>query len=507
MNKLKSLKFLENFSKKEKANGKKIVLCHGDFDMLHFGHINHFKKAKQLGDYLIISVTSDKFIQKGINRPLYKQDQRVEFLTLLSIVDFVYLDFNRTATNVISKIRPNYYVKGTDYKVSQKKIIGVLLEEKKAVERYNGKLFFTNEESFSSSNIINNQTIDKNLISALKKIKNNYSFEKINNIIESISKLKVLIIGDTIIDEYDYVSPLGKPSKENIIATLYENKELFAGGIFASINTISSFCDNVDFITTIGSPKIESNFIRQNIPKNIKKRLIYKNKFFTTKKTRFVEKDHYKIRKLFEVYNMIDKPVDKSIEKKISNYLNKNLKKYDLVIVHDYGHGLITKKMIDILESKSKFLCVNAQINAGNKGYNLITKYNGASYYCLDIAEARMAVQDKYISNEKMLDLLFKKTGGKNITVTMGAKGSLSRKRNNTSYHMPAFSNIAIDTIGAGDAYYILSSLVLYLSKSTELAALAGNIAGSIKIGIPGLSKKIQKTNFVNTIKTFLKTK
>ena len=52
-----------------------------------------------------------------------------------------------------------------------------------------------------------------------------------------------------------------------------------------------------------------------------------------------------------------------------------------------------------------------------------------------------------------MLDLLFKKTGGKNITVTMGAKGSLSRKRNNTSYHMPAFSNIAVDTIGAGDAY------------------------------------------------------
>ena len=115
--------------------------------------------------------------------------------------------------------------------------------------------------------------MDKNLINVLKKIKNDYSFEKINKIIESISKLKVLIIGDTILDEYDYVSPLGKPSKENIIATLYENKELFAGGIFSSINTISSFCDNVDFITTIGSQKIESNFIRQNIPKNIKDEL------------------------------------------------------------------------------------------------------------------------------------------------------------------------------------------------------------------------------------------
>ncbi len=71
---------------------------------------------------------------------------------------------------------------------------------------------------------------------------------------------------------------------------------------------------------------------------------------------------------------------------------------------------------------------------------------------------------------------------------------------------MPAFSNIAVDTIGAGDAYYILSSLVLYLSKSIELSALAGNVAGAIKIGIPGLSKKITKNNFVNTLSTLLKT-
>ena len=506
MKKLKSLKFLENFSKKEKAKGKKIVLCHGDFDMLHLGHINHFKKAKDLGDFLIVSVTSDNFVQKGINRPLYKENQRVEFLSLLSIVDFVYLDFNQTASNVISKVKPNYYVKGTDYQILKKKISGDLLKEKKAVEKYNGKLFFTNKKSFSSSNIINHQTMDKNLINIFKKTKKNFSFKKINKIIENISGLKILIIGDTILDEYDYVSALGKPSKENIIATLYESKELFAGGIFASINTISSFCDNVDFITTIGNGKEEEKFIKKHIPKNIKKRLIYKNKFFTTRKTRFVEKDHYKIKKLFEVYNMYDKPIDRIIEKKIINYLDKNLKKYDLVIVHDYGHGLITKKMIDALESKSKFLCVNAQINAGNKGYNLITKYNGASYYCLDISEARMAVHDKYISNEEILDLLFSKTGGKNITVTMGAQGSLSRKRNNISYHMPAISNIAVDTIGAGDAYYILSSLFLYLSKSIELSALAGNVVGAIKIGIPGLSKKITKNNFINTLKTFLKT-
>ena len=92
MEKLKSLKFLETFSVQKKKQGKKIILCHGNFDLLHFGHINHFKSAKKLGDYLVVSITSDKFIKKGLDRPFFKQRQRLEFLSHLSMVDFVYLD-------------------------------------------------------------------------------------------------------------------------------------------------------------------------------------------------------------------------------------------------------------------------------------------------------------------------------------------------------------------------------------------------------------------------------
>ena len=80
---------------------------------------------------------------------------------------------------------------------------------------------------------------------------------------------KVLIIGDTILDEYIYVKGLGKPSMENIVAGLYNDKELFLGGVFSSVGNLSSFCDNIDFITSTGNEEKYKKFIRTNIPKNI----------------------------------------------------------------------------------------------------------------------------------------------------------------------------------------------------------------------------------------------
>ena len=59
---------------------KKIVLCHGVFDVVHSGHLNYLKKAKQFGDILIISVTSDRFVNKGPGRPVFDINQRISFL-------------------------------------------------------------------------------------------------------------------------------------------------------------------------------------------------------------------------------------------------------------------------------------------------------------------------------------------------------------------------------------------------------------------------------------------
>jgi len=108
-NLIKTLKVL-------KTKKKKIVLCHGVFDLVHLGHIEHFKSAKSYGDYLIVSLTLDKFIKKGPGRPLFNEQQRMEYLKQIKIVDQVILSKTESSIDIINTIKPDFYVKGPDYK-------------------------------------------------------------------------------------------------------------------------------------------------------------------------------------------------------------------------------------------------------------------------------------------------------------------------------------------------------------------------------------------------------
>ena len=514
MSKLKALDFLVKFSEEKKKKGKKIVLCHGVYDLPHLGHVKHFRAAKEYGDYLIVSITEDKHASKGINRPIYKEEQRAEFLSAFSIVDYVYIDRNPNAANIISKVKPNIYAKGQDYNLSRRAfklgvyqgdLTGNIFKEKTTVEKFGGKLIFTDEESFSTSKNINIANMSGEMISALKKIKKKYSFDKIRKIINDISKLKILVIGDTILDEYTYVTNLGKPSKESIIAVQSEDKKIFLGGLFGAVNNLSTFSDNIDFITVLGKEKKHYTFFKRNIAKNINKKIIFKCNNQITKKTRFVQRSHYTLSKLFEIYEMDDRLINENTEKKICKYLNYNLHKYDIVIVNDYGHGLITKKIINILSLKSNFLAVNAQINAGNKGYNSITKYRNASYYCLTLDEARMAISDKHASISDIPQRILNLTKGKFVTITLGSKGSIAANTKKNSFLMPAITKTTVDTMGAGDAYFAISSPVLYLTKSIELSSLVGNTAGAIQVGIPGLGNPLNKLKLLRYCNTLLK--
>ena len=102
--KIKKLDSIIKNSRQLKKDKKRIVLCHGDFDNFHYGHLKHFEAAKKYGDILIVSITSDKHIKKGLNRPIFDEKQRAEIISSLMIVDFVYIDNNSTAEKIISKL-------------------------------------------------------------------------------------------------------------------------------------------------------------------------------------------------------------------------------------------------------------------------------------------------------------------------------------------------------------------------------------------------------------------
>ena len=138
-----------------KGEGKRVALCHGCFDLLHLGHMKHFEAAKADADVLIVTVTPDRFVNKGPGRPVFTEALRMEAIAALEAVDFVALNKWETAIETITLLKPDLYVKGQDYKDRSKDVTGMIGKEEAAAQAGGGKLYFTEEIQFSSSNLIN----------------------------------------------------------------------------------------------------------------------------------------------------------------------------------------------------------------------------------------------------------------------------------------------------------------------------------------------------------------
>jgi rfaE bifunctional protein nucleotidyltransferase chain/domain len=117
-----------------------IGLCHGCFDIVHLGHIHHLRQARSMVDRLIVSVTADKFVNKGPDRPIFPDNVRAELIAAISYCDHAIVSHAATAELVISALRPNVFFKGGDYLTSKDTRVGM---EKDVVERNGGRLVLT----------------------------------------------------------------------------------------------------------------------------------------------------------------------------------------------------------------------------------------------------------------------------------------------------------------------------------------------------------------------------
>ena len=213
---------------------KKIVLCHGVFDLIHAGHLRYFKQAKKLGDFLIVSLTSDRYVNKGFNRPIFNQNLRAEVLESFEIIDAVYINDSPTGVDVIKLVRPDVYLKGPDYKNLKQDRTKNIYKEKKMVKKYGGIFKTSDDITFSSTNLINKNFnyLNTEQINFIKTISQKYSFDYIAKKITELKKLKILLIGETIIDQYVFGDVIGKAGKEpHLVMSENVTKNFLGGGV------------------------------------------------------------------------------------------------------------------------------------------------------------------------------------------------------------------------------------------------------------------------------------
>ncbi len=515
MSKVKSLSELEEACSDLHATEQKVVLCHGVFDLIHIGHVRHFEVAKKHGDILIVTITGDSFVNKGPDRPVFPSELRSEMLAAMDIIDYVAVIEDTSARPSIETVKPDVYVKGGEYAKHSDDVTNKIAMEVNLVESFGGQVIYTDDVTFSSSNLLNNyfNLHDKPARAFLNKLKGDNGEALIKQYFEDISKLKVLVLGEAIIDEYQYVAPMGKAAKEHILATHFTNYERFAGGVIAATNHIASMCAEVEVMALVGDGNEDNGkendsfqgFIRESLDDNIKLSLVERPNAPTTRKIRFVEPTY--VRKLFEVYHMDDSPLPEDVRTKFRKDLTKKIRDVDLVILLDFGHGFMDPDVIELLEREASFLAINVQSNSANTGYNLITKYRRADLVCIDAMEARLAARDKHsglstIVSETLPCLI----NSNRIIVTHGKHGCFTfDAANRDPLHIPAFKRSVVDTIGAGDAFFVMASLFAAVGAGNEISAFAGNVAGSLKVGIVGHRKGITKLQLQRSIMTLMK--
>src|SRR3954452_23471496 len=153
--KIKSVEEIAAISAQSRSAGRVVVHAHGTFDLLHLGHVRHLEAARRLGDVLIVTVTADRFVNKGPGRPVFSGELRAEMLATLEYVDWVAVNDAPDAVTAIERIRPSIYIKGQDYQKPEGDITGKISLEREAVEAHGGHIHFTDEVTFSSTELIN----------------------------------------------------------------------------------------------------------------------------------------------------------------------------------------------------------------------------------------------------------------------------------------------------------------------------------------------------------------
>lgn len=467
----------------DKVRGSKtIVHCHGVYDLLHPGHINHLNQARKLGDILVVTVTGDGFVNKGPGRPIISAVDRAEMLAALGIVDYVAISNHGNSVEIISKIRPAFYVKGSDYKTPESDITGNIRLEKEAVEHLGGKLHFTDGRTMSSSSLINllNSENETSYAEWLRGFRQKYTAEQLDNWLLSASKLKVLVIGEAILDDYYSCEALGKSSKDPVLAFRKISYERQMGGSLAIARNASGIANRVSVMFRSNKTTRDLDYIRQNLPAEIQTLSIESENEPTIVKTRYI--DSLTGNKVFETYTMNEDLIDQSDKTRTLAKIVNVIENFDLVVVADYGHGLLDGDSIEAICKKAKFLAVNTQSNAGNRGFNSISKYKKMSFACLNGAEVSLEIRQRHLTVEALVPELLTRTGANIAMVTNGAKGVAYADKTNGTGVAPGFATKVNDRVGAGDALFVVSALLLAAGAPTEVAATFGNLAGAISI-------------------------
>lgn len=458
----------------------KIVFISGNFNILHPGHLRLLKFGKENGDFLIVGIKKSDH-----NAKLIDANIRLEAIKHSMYVDFALILDNEI--EFIEKLRPDVIVKGSEHEDK-------FNAELEVVNSYGGKLVFSSGDiKFSSLALLRDElhkssSIEKP-VSYIKR--HNISSDNLLNILDKFNDLNVLVIGDTIVDEYKTCEPLGMSQEDPTIVVSPISSNIFLGGAGIVAAHASSLGANVDFFTVLGDDE-NSQIVENKLNEYGVNSYIYKD---STRPTTLKQRFRANGKTLLRVNHLKQHHISKEMQDNIILDIQKIIKNKNLIVFSDFSYGCLPQRLIDKITELALFnnIMMSADSQSSSQTGD-ISKFKNMTLVTPTEREARLAINDFESGLIVLAEKIKQQSNIKNLFITLGSEGILihvntannSKQNECLTDQIPALNISPKDVAGAGDSMLISSSMSIAAGASMVEAAYIGSLAAATQVGRVG---------------------
>ena len=464
---------------------KKVVMCHGVFDVVHPGHLRHLLYAKSKADILVASLTADFHITKGKHRPHVPQNLRAANLAAFEVVDYVLIDKCPTPINTIEKLQPDLFAKGFEYISAG--IHPKTSEEESHLTTYGGKILFTPGDIVYSSSSFINLNPPKIGVEKLETLLDTYhiSFTDLESALTNMRDIRVHVIGDTIVDGFCYTSMIGGQTKTPTLSVRYESQKDYVGGAAIVAQHLRAAGAKVTFTTLLGNDT-RKDFILQTLQESgITVNAIIDENRPTTYKNAIIAGGY----RLIKVDTLDNSSMDDACLARFEEAIQNTA--CDVVIYSDFRHGIFNRRTLQrLLDAipKDAFKVADSQVASrwGN-----ITEFQDFDLITPNEREARFALGDQDSGIRPLASALYDAARCKTLILKLGERGALTcfssdHESLDSFVVVDSFVDNVVDPVGAGDALLAYATLAMAKKSGPIVASILGGLAAACECEVDG---------------------
>jgi rfaE bifunctional protein kinase chain/domain len=464
---------------------RKVIMCHGVFDVVHPGHVRHLLYAKTKADVLVASLTADRHISKGQNRPHVPQELRALNLAAFETVDYVIIDKNATPLDNLKLLQPDFFAKGYEYTAAG--LPPKTQEEVAVLAEYGGEMIFTpGDIVYSSTRLIDlapPSIRSEKLLTYMDSEK--LTFQALRDALGQLGKYRVHVVGDTIVDSYTQTAMIGGQAKTPTMSVLYERRDDYIGGAAVVAEHLRAAGASVTFSTVLGDDHFKDFVLAGLKERGVDCRAVIDRTRPTTQKNAIVA-GGYRLLK-------IDTLDNRSISDNIVAQLAKTVQEVqsDAVVFSDFRHGIFNRRTIPALVGAipaGRLKVADSQVASrwGN-----ITEFKGFDLITPNEREARFALADQDSGIRPLASSLYDAAQCKTLILKLGERGVLTcRSADHESLDsfivIDSFVDRVVDAVGAGDALLAYATLAKLATRSDAIATILGSLAAACECEVDG---------------------